>query len=115
MRSEGRGRCRCCLESEHARVSQGVLRSEHFRGGSAMAGWKGRAAARRVMTSDAELIRRSLDGDTEAFMEVIGRHEGALGAYLVRRVGRAAAEDLLGEVWVAAFESRRTYDQSFAD
>lgn len=80
-----------------------------------MSGWKGKSALGRVMTSDAELIHRSLDGDTEAFVEVICRHEGALGAYLVRRAGRAAAEDLLGEVWVAAFESRRTYDQSFAD
>jgi RNA polymerase sigma factor (sigma-70 family) len=67
------------------------------------------------MTSDAELISRSLDGDDEAFVELIGRHEGALGAYLARRVGRDAAEDLLGEVWVAAFESRRTYDRSFTD
>jgi RNA polymerase sigma-70 factor (ECF subfamily) len=66
------------------------------------------------MTSDAELIGRSLAGDGEAFMEVICRHEGAVGAYLARRAGRAAAEDLLGDVWMAAFESRRTYDRSFA-
>ena len=66
------------------------------------------------MTSDAELIGRSQAGDGQAFMEVISRHEGAVGAYLARRVGRAAAEDLLGEVWVAAFESRGTYDRSFA-
>jgi DNA-directed RNA polymerase specialized sigma24 family protein len=66
------------------------------------------------MTSDAELIGRSLAGDGEAFMEVISRHEGAVGAYLARRAGRAAAEDLLGDVWVAAFESRRTYDRSYA-
>ncbi|MCE7010185.1 RNA polymerase sigma factor [Kibdelosporangium philippinense] len=66
------------------------------------------------MTSDAELIRRSLTGDTEAFVEVICRHEQAIGAYLARRVGSAAAEDLLGEVWVAAaFESRRTFNRSF--
>jgi RNA polymerase sigma-70 factor (ECF subfamily) len=65
------------------------------------------------MTSDAELIGRSLAGDSEAFVEVICRHEGAVGAYLARRVGREAAEDLLGDVWVAAFESRKTYDQSF--
>jgi RNA polymerase sigma factor (sigma-70 family) len=67
------------------------------------------------MTSDAELIGRSLAGDGQAFMEVICRHEVAVGAYLARRAGRAAAEDLLGDVWVAAFESRRTYDQSFAE
>ncbi len=66
------------------------------------------------MTSDAELIGRSQVGDGQAFMEVISRHEGAVGAYLARRVGREAAEDLLGEVWVAAFESRGTYDRSFA-
>jgi RNA polymerase sigma factor (sigma-70 family) len=67
------------------------------------------------MASDAELIGRSLAGDTDAFMEVIGRHEAAIGAYLARRVGRETAEDLLGDVWVAAFESRRTYDRSYAE
>ncbi len=67
------------------------------------------------MASDAELIGRSLAGDEQAFMEVIYRHEIAVGAYLARRAGREAAEDLLGEVWVAAFESRRTYDQSFPE
>jgi RNA polymerase sigma-70 factor (ECF subfamily) len=66
------------------------------------------------MTTDAELIGRSLAGDSEAFVEVICRHERAVGAYLARRVGRDAAEDLLGDVWVAAFESRGTYDRSFA-
>jgi RNA polymerase sigma-70 factor (ECF subfamily) len=67
------------------------------------------------MASDAELISRSLNGDRDAFVEVICRHEVALGAYLARRVGRDKAEDLLGDVWVAAYESRRTYDRSFAD
>ncbi len=70
------------------------------------------------MTSDpddAELIARSLDGDEEAFVEVIRRHEVAVGAYLARRVGRDVAEDLLGEVWVAALGSRGTYDRSFPD
>jgi len=67
------------------------------------------------MASDAELIGRSLAGDRDAFMEVIHRHEVAIGAYLTRRAGRAAAEDLLGDVWVAAFESRGTYDRSFPE
>ena len=66
------------------------------------------------MASDAELIGRSLAGDEAAFVEVICRHEVAIGAYLERRVGHEAARDLLGDVWVAAFESRGTYDQSFA-
>ena len=66
------------------------------------------------MASDAELIGRSLSGDAEAFMEVVGRHEVAIGAYLERRVGREAAQDLLGDVWAAAFAYRGTYDRSFA-
>ncbi|QKW38354.1 sigma-70 family RNA polymerase sigma factor [Actinomadura sp. NAK00032] len=70
------------------------------------------------MTSDpddAELIARSLDGDQDAFVEVVRRHEGAVGAYLARRAGRETAEDLLGEVWVAAFTSRAAYDRAFTD
>src|SRR4051812_30164662 len=70
------------------------------------------------MTSDpddAELIARSLNGDEDAFVEVVRRHEVAVGAYLVRRVGRELAEDLLGEVWVAALGSRATYDRAFPD
>jgi RNA polymerase sigma factor (sigma-70 family) len=67
------------------------------------------------MASDAELIARSLGGDQDAFVEVIRRHEVAVGAYLVRRVGRELAEDLLGEVWVAALGSRARYDHAFPD
>jgi RNA polymerase sigma-70 factor (ECF subfamily) len=67
------------------------------------------------MASDAELIARSLSGDGEAFVEVVSRHEVVVGAYLARRAGREVAEDLLGEVWVAAYESRASYDQGFAD
>jgi hypothetical protein len=34
------------------------------------------------MESDAELIARSLAGDGEAFVEVIGRHEAVVGPTL---------------------------------
>ncbi|MDN3353154.1 sigma-70 family RNA polymerase sigma factor [Actinomadura sp. DC4] len=70
------------------------------------------------MTSDpddAELIARSLGGDEDAFVELVRRHEVAVGAYLARRVGREMAEDLLGEVWVEALKSRATYDRSFSN
>lgn len=67
------------------------------------------------MASDAELIGWSLDGDGEAFVEVVRRHEVAVGAYLSRRAGREVAKDLLSEVWLAAYGSRRGYDRSYAD
>jgi RNA polymerase sigma factor (sigma-70 family) len=69
----------------------------------------------RDVATDAELIGWSLAGDHEAFAEVACRHQQAVWAYLVRRAGRGSAEDLLGEVWVTAFESRRRYDRSFPD
>jgi RNA polymerase sigma factor (sigma-70 family) len=67
------------------------------------------------VASDAELIGWSLAGDGDAFVEVIRRHQGAVWAYLVRRVGRELAEDLLSEVWVAALHSRSSYDRSFPE
>lgn len=67
------------------------------------------------MATDAELIGWSLTGDAEAFVTVVRRHEQAVGAYLVRRVGRVTAEDLLGEVWLAAYSSRASYDRSYPD
>jgi RNA polymerase sigma-70 factor (ECF subfamily) len=67
------------------------------------------------VTTDAELIVRSLGGNEAAFVEVVRRHARAVSAYLVRRVGRMSAEDLLSEVWLQAFASRASYDRSFAD
>jgi RNA polymerase sigma factor (sigma-70 family) len=69
----------------------------------------------RTVTSDAALISRSLAGDNDAFVDVVRRHAAAVSAYLMRRAGRRAAEDLLGEVWVAAFGTRSSYDPAFPD
>jgi RNA polymerase sigma factor (sigma-70 family) len=67
------------------------------------------------LPSDAELISRSRVGDQEAFVQLVGRHEHVVWAFLVRRVGRCDAEDLLGEVWVNAFASRASYDVQYPD
>ena len=66
------------------------------------------------MTSDpedAELIVRSLDGDEDAFVEVVRRHEAAVGAFLAGRIpfGRiteltAAAMDSLGAPAIRSLE-----------
>jgi RNA polymerase sigma-70 factor (ECF subfamily) len=67
------------------------------------------------VATDAELIDWSLAGDAEAFVEVVRRHEAAIGSYLTRRAGTEVAKDLLSEVWLAAFGSRGTYDRSFPE
>lgn len=66
------------------------------------------------MTTDAALISQSLAGDDEAFVELLHRHEAAVWGYLARRAGSGPAEDLVSEVWIAAFRARSTYDPAFA-
>jgi RNA polymerase sigma factor (sigma-70 family) len=67
-----------------------------------------------VDTDDAILIERSVRGRPDAFVEVVRRHEAAVHAFLARRAGRQAADDLLGEVWLRAFSGRGGYDPARA-
>jgi RNA polymerase sigma factor (sigma-70 family) len=60
-------------------------------------------------SSDAEVIRRSLD-EPEAFGLVYDRHAATVLHFLGRRVGAEAAEGLLGELFRIAFERRKTFD-----
>lgn len=61
--------------------------------------------------SDAELIAESL-GSAERFGEVFDRHAPTVYRYLARRVGPSRAADALGDVFLAAFESRGRYDRA---
>jgi RNA polymerase sigma-70 factor (ECF subfamily) len=58
---------------------------------------------------DAEIIAISLD-DPEAFGALFDRHSATIHRYLARRVGPDDADDLLAEVFVAAFGARHRYD-----
>lgn len=72
-----------------------------------------------VASSDVEpdglLIERSVRGRSDAFVEVVRRHEVAVHGYLARRAGRQAADDLLAEVWLRAFAARGGYDTRYGD
>jgi RNA polymerase sigma-70 factor (ECF subfamily) len=65
--------------------------------------------------SDASLVRASANGRPAAFGDLLRRHDQAVHAYLARRAGREAADDLLGEVWVRAYAARSRYDQRCSD
>ena len=67
------------------------------------------------METDGALVEQSVRGRPDAFVEVVQRHEVAVHAFLARRAGRQAADDLLGEVWVRAFAARRGYDSQYLD
>ena len=65
--------------------------------------------------SDASLIRMAVSGNANAFSGLLRRHGPAIHAYLARRGGRDAADDLLGEVWLRAYAARGKYDQRWPD
>jgi RNA polymerase sigma-70 factor (ECF subfamily) len=62
-----------------------------------------------VVESDASVIHASLD-EPDRFGAIFDRHATTLFRYLVRRVGVAYAEDMLGEIFRVAFEKRSSYD-----
>lgn len=56
--------------------------------------------------SDTELVTMAIDGDLQAFGVIVRRYQGAVYAAALRRMGTAAdAEDVVQEVFLAAFES----------
>jgi RNA polymerase sigma-70 factor (ECF subfamily) len=59
--------------------------------------------------TDADVIAASLD-DNGQFATVFDRHAGTVFRFLVRRVGRDAAEELLGDTFRIAFERRAVFD-----
>lgn len=58
------------------------------------------------MLDDAELVFRCLEGDTEAYGELVTRYQGAVYATAFYYAGRyGAAEDVAQEAFLAAFRS----------
>ena len=65
------------------------------------------------MDSDAQLMGCATAGDRGAFALLVRRYQRPVYAYLARRVGPPVAEDLLAEVWIAAFRGRASFDPRF--
>jgi RNA polymerase sigma-70 factor (ECF subfamily) len=59
--------------------------------------------------SDAVVIAASID-EPVRFGAIFDRHATVLHRYLVRRLGPADADSMVGEVFRVAFERRHTYD-----
>jgi RNA polymerase sigma-70 factor (ECF subfamily) len=64
--------------------------------------------------TDGAVMARSMAEPT-AFVALFDRHGRAVHAYLSRRAGTQAADDLLGEVWLQAFRSRGSFDAARPD
>lgn len=70
--------------------------------------------AAEAALGDAEDIERSWN-EPEAFAAVFDRHAAEIHRYVTRRLGHSAADDVVGETFLAAFRRRRKYDLSRAD
>jgi RNA polymerase sigma factor (sigma-70 family) len=64
-----------------------------------------------VDATDAEVIARSVD-DPPMFALLFDRHAGTVFRFLVRRVGRDTADELMSDVFRIAFERRSAFDVS---
>jgi len=64
--------------------------------------------------SDAAIIMRSRD-EPERFALLFRRHAAVLQRYIARRIGPTVAEDVLADVFLAAFRQRHRYDPDRAD
>jgi RNA polymerase sigma-70 factor (ECF subfamily) len=63
---------------------------------------------------DADIVTASLD-DPPRFAAVYDRHAAVLFRFLVRRVGRDTADELLGDTFRIAFERRASFDTAWAN
>jgi RNA polymerase sigma factor (sigma-70 family) len=61
--------------------------------------------------SDASVVERSWD-DPDAFAVLFNRYADDIHRYAARRLGTEAADDLMAETFVIAFQQRRRYDVS---
>ena len=66
------------------------------------------------MKTDGDVIRRSREAPTE-FGELFVRHAGVLHRYAARRVGISAADDVLSDTFLIAFERRDRFDPAWVD
>ncbi|ALE04769.1 RNA polymerase subunit sigma-70 (plasmid) [Arthrobacter sp. ERGS1:01] len=66
------------------------------------------------MTTDADIIRRSSESP-RAFTELYDKYARMVFRYAARRAGDSAAEDVMAETFLVAFERRDSFDLTWDD
>ncbi|CAL9280357.1 RNA polymerase sigma factor [Streptomyces sp. SudanB52_2052] len=78
---------------------------------TALPGVGARRAPDRCEEPDVAVIERSRE-DPDAFAVLFDRYADDIHRYIARRLGTEAADDLMAETFVTAFQQRRRYDLS---
>lgn len=66
------------------------------------------------MTTDSDIIRRSRESPA-AFAALYDKYARSVYRYAARRAGEAAAEDVMSETFLVAFEGRDGFDHAWDD
>lgn len=66
------------------------------------------------MTTDSDLIRRSRESP-QAFAALYDKYARMIFRYAARRAGESAAEDVMAETFLVAFERRDSFDHAWED
>jgi RNA polymerase sigma factor (sigma-70 family) len=66
------------------------------------------------VSTDSEILERSRESPA-LFAVLFDRHAVAVHRYLARRVGASAADDVVAETFLVAFEKRQGYDPDWPD
>lgn len=66
------------------------------------------------MSSDSEIIRDAI-ANPASFAMIYDRHAARVYSFVSRRIGSGAADDLMSETFLVAFERRERFDTSIDD
>jgi RNA polymerase sigma-70 factor, ECF subfamily len=75
----------------------------------------GRGQAEAATDADDAAIIQLSRHEPEYFTELFRRHATYIQRYVVRRLGRDAADDIVAETFLLAFRQRDSYDQTRSD
>jgi RNA polymerase sigma-70 factor, ECF subfamily len=65
---------------------------------------------RRLASSEQRRVESAQCGDREAFDALVSEHQGEIRKFILKRVSREQVDDLLQEIWVAAWTSIGEFD-----
>ena len=67
-------------------------------------------AVRRLASSEQKSVEAAQAGNREAFDALLEKHRGEIRKFVLKRISKEQADDLLQDIWLAAWTSIREFD-----